>query len=259
MARDRTGAARRWRRPWRGALVVLTLALAGLVGWWTLAAPEADPAAVLAVEVDAAVRVVREDGLLAVHPAAGPSQRAVILYPGARVAPEAYLATVRPLVAATGVSVYVPSFPLRLAVLAPDRASDVRAAHPEVTEWWVGGHSLGGAMAAGHVADQPPGTYRGLLLLAAYPPGEGIAGRDDLVVLSLVGGRDGLTTIDDVERRRALLPADAEVVVLDGVNHAQFGRYGSQAGDGVATVDGAAATSAIADALVAVVGTGAGG
>jgi hypothetical protein len=248
----------RAHRPVRGALLVLAALLAVLVGWWTIAAPAADPAAVLAVEVDPAVQVVREDGVLALHPAAGPSSRAVILYAGARVDPAAYLATVRPLVAATGVSVYLPAFPLRLAVLAPGRADAVRAAHPEVTEWWIGGHSLGGAMAAGQAADARPGAYRGLLLLAAYPPGEGLADRDDLVVLSIVGGRDGLTTVDDVDRRRDLLPVGATIAVLDGVNHAQFGRYGTQPGDGEASVDDATATRLIAEALIAAVGTGAG-
>jgi hypothetical protein len=249
----------RRRRPWRGVIVVVTLLVVSLVGWWTIGAPDADQAAVLAVEVDAEVEVVREDGLLALHPAAGPSTRAVILYAGARVDPAAYLATMRPLVAATGVSVYLPSFPLRLAVLAPGRAARVRAAHPEVTEWWIGGHSLGGAMAAGHVADSAPGTFRGLLLLAAYPPGDGLADRDDLVVLSLVGGQDGLTTVVDVARRRELLPPAAQVIVLDGVNHSQFGRYGPQAGDGLAAIDDGTATRMIADALIAVVGLSAGG
>lgn len=236
-----------------GALVALVIVVGGLA-WWTLAAPDPDPASVLAVEVDPAVTVAREDGVLALHPASGPGERALVLYPGARVAPEAYLATVRPLVAATGMSVYLPDLPLRLAVLAPGRAELVRAAHPEVREWWIGGHSLGGAMAASHVASSPPGTWRGLVLLAAYPAGEGLAARDDLLVLSLVGGRDGLTTLADVERRRALLPDGADVRVLDGVNHAQFGRYGPQAGDLEPTVDDATATDRIAAALVDVLG-----
>jgi hypothetical protein len=247
------------RRPWRASIVAGVLILFGVAGWWIIGAPDADRAALQAVERDAQVEVVREDGLLALHPAAGPSTRAVIFYAGARVDPAAYLATMHPLVVATGVSIYLPSFPLRLAVLAPGRAARVQAAHPEVTEWWIGGHSLGGAMAAGHVADSAPGAFRGLLLLAAYPPGDGLADRDDLVVLSLVGGKDGLTTVDDVARRRELLPAAAQVLVLDGVNHAQFGRYGSQPGDGLATVGDGAATRIIADALSAVVGTGTSG
>jgi pimeloyl-ACP methyl ester carboxylesterase len=238
-----------------GGLVALAIVAGGLA-WWTLAAPEADPAALLVVETDPEVVVVREDGLVALHPASGPSERAVVLYPGARVPADAYLATVRPLVVATGVSVYLPEFPLRFALLDRARADRIRAERPEVREWWIGGHSLGGAMAANHAAASASGRWRGLLLLAAYPSVEGLAGREDLVVLSLVGGRDGLTTLADVERRRALLPAAADVRVLDGVNHAQFGRYGVQAGDLEPTVDDATATGLIVAELVRAVGDG---
>ena len=257
MRRRPRSAAR--RRRLRGTLVALLLAVGIVVGWWVLAAPEADPSSVLAVEIDPAVIVVRADDHLALHPATGPSTRALILYPGARVPADAYLATLRPLVAETGISVFVPTFPLRLAVLAPARATLIRAENPAVTEWWIGGHSLGGAMAASHVASEPLGAWRGLLLLAAYPSGEGLADRDDLFVLSLVGGADGLTTIADVERRRDLLPERAVIEVLDGVNHAQFARYGRQPGDGVATVDDATATRLIAEALIAAVGRADGG
>lgn len=249
---------RRSRSAVRGGGTVALLIVAAALAWWVGAAPDADPAALLLVESDPEVRVVREDGVVSLHPAAGPSSRALVLYPGARVPPEAYLATVRPLVVATGMSVHLPGFPLRLAVLGRARAEAVRAAHPEVEEWWIGGHSLGGAMAASHVAASEPGRWRGLLLLAAYPAGDGLPDRDELVVLSLVGGRDGLTTLDDVARRRGLLPAGADVRILEGVNHAQFGRYGAQMGDLAPTVDDATATERIAAALIETV-TGAGG
>lgn len=240
----------------RGGGLVALLIVAGGLGWWWYGGPVADPAALLVVETDPEVLVVRQDGVVSLHPASGPSERAVVLYPGARVPAEAYLATVRPFVVATGVSVHLPEFPLRLPVLDPDRAERVRAADPGVEEWWIGGHSLGGAMAATHVAASEPGRWRGLLLLAAYPAGEGLPDRDDLVVLSLVGGRDGLTTLEDVASRRALLPDGADVRVLEGVNHAQFGRYGPQAGDLEPSVDDATATRLIAEALVGTVGTG---
>jgi hypothetical protein len=222
-----------------------------VVAWWTVTLPDPDPEVVAAVRADPAVEVVDLAGGVALHPAAGPGDTAVVFYPGGGVAPESYLGTWAPIVAQTGISVHIPAMPLRLAVLAPGRAQRVVAANPAVTSWWIGGHSLGGAMAAGHLAGTPPGAYAGAILFAAYPAGDGLAARDDLRVLSVVGTRDGLSTVEDVEARRELLPADAEVVVLDGVNHAQFGAYGDQSGDLPPQVDDADATTAIAAAVTA--------
>jgi pimeloyl-ACP methyl ester carboxylesterase len=134
-----------------------------------------------------------------------------------------------------GYLVVIAPMPLNLAILAPDRAADVMTAFPEIDRWAVGGHSLGGAMAA-RFAYQNPDTVQGLVLWAAYP-----ASTDDLsglpvAVTSIYGTRDGLTTGAKITASRALLPGDTRWVVIEGGNHAQFGWYGPQPGDGTATV-----------------------
>ena len=58
--------------------------------------------------------------------------------------------------------------PLNLAVLNPGAAQDVIDAYPAIESWVIGGHSLGGAMAAAF-ADDHPGIVDGLVLLAAFP------------------------------------------------------------------------------------------
>ncbi len=62
--------------------------------------------------------------------------------------------------------------PLGLAVLDWDKALEVIEAHPEIRTWVIGGHSLGGAMAA-RFASRHPDTISGLVLWAAYPAGFG--------------------------------------------------------------------------------------
>jgi predicted alpha/beta-hydrolase family hydrolase len=235
------------------ALVLgLLLLLAGVAGWWIVSYPTAVADDVGGVRADPAVTLVEGDGLLSIHPSTGPGDEAIVFYQGAAVPLEAYLPTWAPIVAETGISAHLVGFPLRLAVLRPGRARQVVAAHPEVARWWIGGHSLGGTMASSHLAGRDPGAYHGLVLFGSYPAGGGLADRDELTVLSVVGDRDGLSTVQDIEDRRHLLPDDARVVVLEGVNHAQFGRYGAQRGDRPAAVDDAAATRAIVDAVVAV-------
>ena len=97
-------------------------------------------------------------------------------------------------------------------------------------EWYIGGHSLGGAMAASYAAEHAE-DYEGLLLLAAYST-EDLAGTD-LRVCFVYGSSDGVLNMEKYEQYRSNLPEDTVETVLDGGCHACFGSYGTQAGDGV--------------------------
>ena len=251
---DAEPGRRRWVRVLLWSVGVLAVVVAGTVAWWVLSFPDADAAALAEVGDRQDLEVVALDGVggVALHPADGRSDEAVIFYPGAAVPPEAYLPVWAPVVADTGVSVFVPEMPLRLAVLGRSRADAVIEANPEVATWWLGGHSLGGAMAGSYAGAQPPDELRGLILWGAYvTEGADLRARDDLTVLSVSGSRDGLSTPQDIAERRELLPADARMEELAGVNHAQFGRYGPQSGDGTPTVTDDRATRLIADAVSA--------
>jgi hypothetical protein len=257
-ADERVGPAaavrrRRWPRILATILAVLAGVLLMVIAWWVARFPDAEPAPLAAVQADPRLVVDEDGGDWVLHPATGPGETAVVFYPGAAVPPEAYLATWAPIVVASGVSVHIPSMPVRLAVLDANRAGQIMADHPDIASWWVGGHSLGGAMAATFAGRSEPDELDGLVLFAAYATaGAELAARDDLVVLSVSGTRDGLSTPQDVEERLPLLPADAEVATLDGVSHAQFGAYGAQAGDGVPTVSDEQAIDLIAEAVVPV-------
>ncbi len=116
---------------------------------------------------------------------------------------------------------------------------DVMPNYPEIEEWSVGGHSHGGVCAADYFDDEEP---EGLNLWASYPnPGILGFGETDLSdkegeFASIYGTEDGLTTVDDIEDSEQRLPDDTDFVEIAGGNHAQFGWYGEQSGDGEATI-----------------------
>jgi pimeloyl-ACP methyl ester carboxylesterase len=120
--------------------------------------------------------------------------------------------------------------PLSLAVLSPDSATSVISAHSKIRRWAVGGHSLGGVMAATYAAKHAA-TIRGLVLLAAYPAAGTDLRLNGLVALTQVGTMDTVINRANLNAGLKELPSNATFEQLVGGNHAQFGDYGLQPGD----------------------------
>jgi dienelactone hydrolase len=223
---------RRLRRLWWLLPALLAVILIGFVMWASLT-PSPMPEALNALASDAQVQVETRPWLV-FRPAEGSPETGLILYPGGRVDPRAYASVARAL-AENGYLVVIVPMPLNLSFFAPERATAVMQAFPEVDSWVIGGHSLGGAMAARY-AYQHPDEVEGLALWAAYPAASDDLSGQDLAVASIYGTLDGLATGDKIAASRPLLPADTRWVAIEGGNHAQFGSYGAQAGDNAATV-----------------------
>lgn len=68
------------------------------------------------------------------------------------------------------------------------------------------------------------------------PESSSRTGRSGLPVLSLSGSEDGLSTPEKIADARDQLPADADMVEIDGASHASFGDYGPQDGDGTPSI-----------------------
>lgn len=213
-------------------LLIVFLVGAFLVYGWTPARPM--PEALAALQSDAQVSVTNEGDWFDFSPAGSDPQTALIFYPGGRVDYRAYAPLARA-IAAEGYRVLLVRMPLNLAVFAPGAAADVMAAYPQVQHWVIGGHSLGGAMAANFVY-QNPAAVEGLIFLAAYPAGSNSLADLDVQVVSIYASNDGLATPDKIDASRALLPADTQWVEIVGGNHGQFGWYGLQNGDGTSTI-----------------------
>ena len=189
------------------------------------------PEALSALQSDEKVQSIASSWVV-FRPAGQIPSTGLIFYPGGRVDYRAYAPAARAIAAAGYLVVIVP-MPLNLAVLAPDRALRVQAAFPQVPQWVIGGHSLGGAMAA-RFAFRHPEHVQGVVLWASYPPGSADLSNSRFPVVSISGTRDGLATPEKIVASRALLPSATKWVKIEGGNHAQFGWYGDQAGDNAA-------------------------
>ncbi|WP_307802974.1 alpha/beta hydrolase [Frigoribacterium sp. PvP032] len=214
------------------ALVLFAVVVLVATGFfvWAKTPMSATASSLAAVADDPRVDVVDRPDVVVMRPARTTAlDQGLVFVAGARVDPQAYEQVLAGLVA-TGVTVVVERPVLGFGILDPRPLEHFTSLAPEVTNWAVGGHSLGGVRACQYAADDP--AVDGLVLFGSYCATTDLSGRDDLPVLSLGGGADGLSTPDDIERYRDMLPADATVVEIPGLAHAQFGSYGVQPGDG---------------------------
>lgn len=171
-----------------------------------------------------------------------------IFYPGARVDAEAYAPALNQ-IAAQGFLVVAVPMPFNMAIFGINNAANIIAAYPEIEHWVIGGHSLGGAMAARFVSNNP-GMIEGIVFWAAYPgEGDSLAAMD-IKVVSIYGTLDGLASPKEVVESAALLPGDTIWVPIEGGNHAQFGFYGPQEGDIPAEISRSEQQTQIIDATV---------
>ena len=216
-----------WLRALLGIACGLVLMVAVGVGYlqqYQHAAPEA----VAALEGSEEV-IVQEtpNGWLFDGPG---SQTAFVFYPGAKVEAAAY-APLMNRISALGMDCFLVRMPFRMALFDGGAADELIGAY-DYDHWMVGGHSMGGMMAANYAAENPD-QVEGLALLAAYST-EPIS--DDMLVVSIYGDRDGVLDREAYEDNFANLPPDVFEVVIEGGNHANFGNYGNQPGDNAAEV-----------------------
>ena len=158
----------------------------------------------------------------------------LIFYPGGKVAYESYAPLMCDL-AERGLTCVLVHMPCNLAILDIDRAEGIAEHFPEVTEWYLGGHSLGGVVAAMYLAGCEE-DYEGLILLGSYSSKD--LSQTDLAVLSIYGSEDGVLNREKYEADKENLPSDYEEYVIEGGCHAGFGSYGAQSGDGTPTISG---------------------
>jgi hypothetical protein len=187
-----------------------------------------------------------DDGLLL--DGAG-TESALIFYLGAKVEYTAYIPLLYRL-AENGTDVFLIKMPLNFAIFGMNKADDILSEY-DYAHWYIGGHSLGGAMAANYAADclEDGNEYiEGLVLLAAYPT-KSLA-QSDMSVLSIYGSEDKVLNLEKVADGRSLMPENSKEIVIDGGNHAQFGCYGEQKGDGTALISGEAQRVQTVDAIL---------
>ncbi len=237
-----------WRNFLIGIIALLIVAGGGFLLWATNPA-QPEEQALASLQSGDGVRFEQVDGWLVFAPEKSDSPTGLILYPGGRVDYRAYAPHAKD-IAAGGFTVVIVPMPLNLAVIGINRAGDVIESFPQIDQWVIGGHSLGGAMAA-EFASNNPTRVLGLVLWASYPGGSNDLSASSLPVLSVFASYDGLATLEDIADSRESLPASTTLVEITGGNHAGFGWYGDQNGDGVASLSKAEQQDQIVQVTVA--------
>ncbi|KNZ43027.1 alpha/beta hydrolase [Acetobacterium bakii] len=192
----------------------------------------ADTVAHEALISDNLVTVEEQGNLTIFSPADKEIDQGFVFYPGGKVEAIAYAPLMRSL-AQEGFTTVIVGMPFNLAVFNADGANEAMEALPEITTWFIGGHSLGGAMASDYVAGNPE-KLAGLVLMGAYP--NTTLAQTDITVLSLYGSEDGVLNREAFEQAKEKMPTDVSYQEITGGNHGNFGNYGEQEGDGIALI-----------------------
>lgn len=230
--------------------LVLLVAVSGLsVRWATFARPPL-PEAVEGLEDDDFVAVDYRPWLT-FSPVPVTPETGFVFYPGGRIDPRGY-APLMKAIASTGVLVVVPEMPINMAPFRPNVADEIMAAHPEIHRWVIGGHSVGGTMAAQYT-NRHRDVIAGLAIWASYPAGTTDLADAGIPVVLIYGSHDPRVNDDSVGNRRHLLPADTRYVRIDGGDHHQFGSYEIKPQEHHAIIDRAAQQRQIIEQTLVVI------
>ncbi len=191
---------------------------------WALDYYQAEPSALAALQSDPSVAVEETahywffDGLS--------EETAFLFYPGGKVDTAAYAPLLHEL-AGNGVDCYLLKMPFHLAFFGMNAPEPIMKSSSYV-RYYIGGHSLGGVAASSFAASH---AVDGIVLLASYPV-------DDLDtdVLLIYGSEDTVVNRERIREASGLVRGIYSEVLIEGGNHAQFGNYGAQKGDGMARI-----------------------
>lgn len=198
------------------------------------------------------VQVEETASYISLQPNSGTSSKTGLLfYPGGLIDPHAYISMLQGFVIG-GYKVVIVKVSANLAITNINKAEACKMVFPEVEQWVLGGHSLGGTVVCIDIYKNPS-KYVGAVLMGSYPS-DGTSLSDwNGAFLSLFGENDDLATPVIIEENKHLLP-EGKIVerLMDmpstptqgqtiyheilGGNHGQFGSYGMQGTDKSANI-----------------------
>ena len=170
----------------------------------------------------------------------------IIFYPGGKVEHTAYIPLMKAL-SSRGIVTVLIKMPYNLAVLKEDAAEDVKEVYPYAERWFIGGHSLGGTMAASYAASNTD-RFEGVILLGSYTNKSLV--NKGLRVLSIYGTQDSIMNLSKYDKYRAKLPKGFDERIIEGANHSGFGMYGLQNGDTRGTLTAEEQIAKTADLII---------
>ena len=156
---------------------------------------------------------------------------AIIFYSGSKVDPIAY----SPLcnnIAHMGIDVYIMKMPLYFPLLNINAADKVASLNKHQNLYLMG-HSLGGSTAALYLSKTNYTSYKGIIFLASYPNKKL---NDSYKCLSIYGTNDLVLNKEEYNKNISNFPTNYKEVIIEDGNHSNFGDYGHQRNDGVASI-----------------------
>jgi dienelactone hydrolase len=226
-------------------LVIAVLFVCALIGFFVWTQQTYEPTKELLRSVG---DIEREDDWVTFQPSGTNKEVGIVLYPGAKVEPEAYGYLGKSLSEA-GYTVGIPKFNLNLAMIEANKAEEWIKRNPSIEKWFIGGHSLGGVSAAAF-ANENPDVIEGVILLASYPASGDDFSNKDTPILSIYAEKDRLTTRDKIEETKSLLSRETVLFEIKGGNHAQFGMYGEQKGDNQADISAKSQQDIVSEEII---------
>ena len=147
----------------------------------------------------------------------------IIFYPGAKVEYISYLPLLNKLTE-QGYVCFLPKMPLNFAFFDYNVTDNIINNNPNIKNWYVSGHSLGGAMAS-YYTSKNLNKVNGVILVGAYVYGDIPLDK----TLVLYGSNDLILNKEKLKNK------DNEILIKGG-NHSMFGNYGHQKNDGKGTI-----------------------
>jgi hypothetical protein len=212
------------------------IVLSGFLLWglqWATYARPLLPEAAAATRNDNLVAVT-DTPWLTFTPKQDVANTGFIFYPGGRIDPRGYSDLMRT-IAEKGYLVVVPTMPINMAIFNSNIADEIIAAHPEISHWVIGGHSVGGTAAALYTFEHP-GQIAGLAIWSSYPADNSDLSTLGIPVILMYGGNETGVTDESVGERKHLLPPDTRYIKIEGGDHHQFGSYVLTTEENLATI-----------------------
>jgi hypothetical protein len=215
-----------------GFFSVIIIGILGMLIWSKTGTYPARTLALSALESTDRVTITQDKWI--VFEPVKETETGLIFYPGGLVEPTAY-APILHQIAEEGILVIITPMPLNLAIINTGAANAVIDAYPNISTWILAGHSLGGASAA-IFAENNPNRIDAIALWDSYPPDSADLSDNTISVISIFGTTNNFPNTENFNEKKHLLPAETIFIGIEGANHAQFGDYGPQKGDVVASM-----------------------
>ena len=160
------------------------------------------------------------------------TKAALVFYPGGNVDYNSYKPLMASL-ASKGIMCVLYKMPLNIAFFNIIAARGIKDKFPEIKNWYIGGHSLGGLCSSFYLYFKK-NEFKGLILLGSYTTVD--FSNTHLKVISILGTEDKVINMERYNKSKTNYPKDFTEIKIDGGCHSYFGMYGLMKNDGTPSI-----------------------